>query len=138
MNLTLKKYQSQAVNDLLDKFNYLMSKSSLANRIVVFKSPTGSGKTVVLASLIQELTTNPQTQNNNYCFVWVCMGKGDLHLQSKQRLDEVLGGYPLIYLLDGYTGESLPANGVVVVNFEKLYSKCSTLLRCHKESLSKK
>jgi len=64
--------------------------------------------------------------NDDLCFVWVSIGKGDLHLQSKRSLEEVFGGSPRVSLIEEeFTGgrERIIRNEVVVANWEKLRSK---------------
>jgi type III restriction enzyme len=120
---TLKTYQSIAIEELLEEFFDLFAKPHLVNRTLVFKSPTGSGKTVMMSGMLEILATHPDYKSKNFCFIWVCIGKGELHIQSKRRLDEYLGGYPATCLLEDYAEDSLPANGIIVVNFEKLYTQ---------------
>lgn len=47
----------------------------------VFQAPTGSGKTLMVARFIEEIIK--ELPEDDLCFVWVSIGKGDLHLQSK-------------------------------------------------------
>ncbi|NLK93121.1 MAG: hypothetical protein GX273_08330, partial [Bacteroidales bacterium] len=60
------------------------------------------------------------------CFVWISIGKGELHLQSKHSLERIFGGAPRVSLVEEeFTGgrERIVRNEVVVVNWEKLRSK---------------
>ena len=89
-----------------------------------FSAPTGSGKTLMTAKFIEEIIK--ELPNDDLCFVWVSIGKGDLHLQSKHSLEQVFSGSPRVSLVEEeFTGgrERIVRNEVVVVNWEKLRSK---------------
>lgn len=123
MNIDLKNYQEKAVNELVDKVKILLSKED-PKKVCVFKAPTGSGKTVIAAKFIEEIAR--ESSDIDLCFVWVSIGKGDLHLQSKHSLERIFGGAPRVSLVEEeFTGsrEQIARNEVVVVNWEKLRSK---------------
>ncbi|HNU96454.1 MAG TPA: DEAD/DEAH box helicase family protein [Candidatus Magasanikbacteria bacterium] len=123
MNINLKNYQEKAVGELIASFKTLLTKDE-QKKVCVFQAPTGSGKTLMTAKFIEELIRElPET---DLCFVWVSIGKGDLHLQSKHSLERVFGGAPRVSLVEEeFTGgrERIVRNEVVVVNWEKLRSK---------------
>lgn len=123
MNINLKTYQEKAVGELIASFKSLLTKDE-PKKVCVFQAPTGSGKTLVTAKFIEELIRElPET---DLCFVWVSIGKGDLHLQSKHSLERIFGGAPRVSLVEEeFTGgrERIVRNEVVVVNWEKLRSK---------------
>ena len=123
MNINLKNYQEKAVGELIASFKSLLAKDE-QKKVCVFQAPTGSGKTLMTAKFIEELIRElPET---DLCFVWVSIGKGDLHLQSKHSLEQVFGGAPRVSLVEEeFTGgrERIVRNEVVVVNWEKLRCK---------------
>lgn len=123
MNINLKNYQEKAVGELITSFKSLLSKDE-QKKVCVFQAPTGSGKTLMTAKFIEELIRElPET---DLCFVWVSIGKGDLHLQSKHSLERIFGGAPRVSLVEEeFTGgrERIVRNEIVVVNWEKLRSK---------------
>jgi len=123
MNINLKNYQEKAVGELIASFKSLLSKDE-QKKVCVFQAPTGSGKTLMTAKFIEELIRElPET---DLCFVWVSIGKGDLHLQSKHSLERIFGGAPRVSLVEEeFTGgrERIVRNEIVVVNWEKLRSK---------------
>src|SRR3990167_8447792 len=123
MNINLKQYQETAVGELIAAFKTLLSKNE-QKKVCVFQAPTGSGKTLMTAKFIEEIIKElPET---DLCFVWVSIGKGELHLQSKHSLEEVFNGAPRVSLVEEeFTGgrERIVRNEVVVVNWEKLRSK---------------
>ncbi len=123
MNIDLKEYQEKAVDDLTNTVKGLLSKDGM-KKICVFQAPTGSGKTIMTAKFIEELIK--ELFDEDMCFVWVTVGKGDLHLQSKHSLEKIFGGAPRVSLVEEeFAGgrERIVKNEVVVVNWEKLRSK---------------
>lgn len=123
MNINLKNYQEKAVGELIVSFKTFLTKDE-QKKVCVFQAPTGSGKTLMTAKFIEEFIR--ELPENDLCFVWVSIGKGDLHLQSKHSLERIFGGAPRVSLVEEeFTGgrERIVRNEVVVVNWEKLRSK---------------
>jgi type III restriction enzyme len=121
-----KEYQVNAIEQLVKSVSELLDKDA-SNKVCVFQSPTGSGKTVMVAKFIEEIITD--LPEKDLCFLWVSIGKGDLHKQSKKSLEKIFDGSPIVNLLeDEFFGSKnyVEQNEVVVVNWEKLYSKYST------------
>jgi type III restriction enzyme len=119
----LKDYQKQAVNELILKSNLLLAKSQ-DKKTLVFQAPTGSGKTFMMSRFIREFIN--EQKDEDLCFVWVSIGKGDLHLQSYQAIKKELFHFPFVCLLEQeYFGskKTIEKNNLVVVNWEKLRSK---------------
>ena len=121
--INLKDFQKEAVESLLKNVNHLINNNT-KNNICVFQSPTGSGKTVMMGQLIRELID--ENNNVDLCFLWVSIGKGQLHVQSKNKLEAMFGGFPVCSLVESeFTGyrEEINNNEIVFVNWEKLRSK---------------
>ena len=123
----LKDYQIKA-NEALKDYVKLAIKhidiNQITSRIITFKAPTGSGKTFIITSLIEDLCSDEKV--NNVCFVWACPGKGDLHKQSHDAVKTYLGGNPPCSLLeDEFFGNRkyIRSKEVVFVNWEKLVMK---------------
>ena len=119
----LKEYQRKAVNELLASFAQMLAREE-RKKICVFQAPTGSGKTLMTAMFISELIK--ENPSEDLCFLWVSIGKGELHLQSKKALDKVFQGFPEVNLLENeFHGgrKTINRNEVVVVNWEKLRTK---------------
>lgn len=123
MTYGTKEYQVNAIGQLVKSVSELLAKDT-NNKVCVFQSPTGSGKTVMVAKFIEEIIKElPET---DLCFLWVSIGKGDLHKQSKKSLERIFDGFPNVNLLEEeFFGSRnyIEQNEVVVVNWEKLYSK---------------
>ncbi len=123
MNINLKKYQEIALNDLVFNTSHFLDRQG-KGEVIVFQSPTGSGKTVVIAKFIEELIK--ERNKDDLCFIWLSIGKGELHIQSKKSLESIFGGSPRVSLVEEEFGGSrviINRNEVVVANWEKLRSK---------------
>jgi len=123
MNIDLKPYQEKAVNQLIETTVKLLGYDG-PGEVCVFQAPTGSGKTVMMAKYIEALIK--ELPKDDVCFVWMSIGKGELHLQSKHSLERVFAGFPRVTSVeDAFSGgrERIVQNEVVVANWEKLRSK---------------
>lgn len=123
MSISLKQYQENAVNQLIDTTVKLLGYDG-PGEVCVFQSPTGSGKTLMVAKYIEGLIK--ELPDEDLCFVWMTIGKGDLHLQSKHSLNKIFGGAPRVSLVEEeFAGgrERIVQNEVVVANWEKLRNK---------------
>lgn len=126
MNIDLKPYQEKAVGQLIDTTIKLLEHDG-PGEVAVFQAPTGSGKTVMTAKFIEGLIKELPKQD--LCFVWMSIGKGELHLQSKHSLEKIYAGFPRVTLVeDAFSGgrERIVQNEVVVANWEKLRTKDRT------------
>lgn len=123
MNIELKAYQERAVDELIASVKYLLVRPG-DGEVCVFQAPTGSGKTIMTAKFIEGIIR--EIPDEDLCFVWMSIGKGDLHLQSKHSLERIFGGSPRVSLVEEeFNGgrERIVRNEVVVANWEKLRSK---------------
>lgn len=112
----LVPYQEDAVNRLIKAFKELLL-TDHQDMQIVFKSPTGSGKTVMTAEALKRIAAENST--GELVFLWASMNK--LHLQSKRKLSDFLSDsrYRLIGLED-LTAEALPANTILFANWESM------------------
>jgi len=83
----LKNYQDEAVNDLTKNL-YKLLKRPGARQNLIFKAPTGSGKTVMMASLLnkfcEELPERYELEKRKAAFIWIAPNK--LYIQSYNAL----------------------------------------------------
>ena len=120
----LKRYQEKAVEELLLKTRLLFDKN-LDKKTIVFQSPTGSGKTFMMSRCIYQLIEEFEDKQD-LCFLWISIGKGNLHEQSYNSLKKEFNGFPDVYLLEQeFFGSrtEIVRNEIVVVNWEKLRTK---------------
>lgn len=121
----LKKYQEEAIEELILKSKMLLNKE-LSNRTIVFKSPTGSGKTFTISQYLGELVN--ELQGIDLCFLWLSPGEGNLHIQSYESLKKDVRGFVSVCLLEQEffgSRKTIDSNEIVVGNWQKLSSKDS-------------
>jgi type III restriction enzyme len=131
---TLKPFQEQAVAKLKNEFLSLW-KSPHQNVPLVFKSPTGSGKTVMLAQFLRDIVGDPRFQGNDVAFIWFSFSE-DSYLQSKDKLFEYYGGASELDLLDlnDLTRGKLQRNGVFFINWQKIKGKSKDSRKLRREN----
>lgn len=81
--MQLKDYQNTAVRELLDTSKKLLNRSGVQK--IIFKSPTGSGKTIMTAEFLKQLVNDPEV-TQPLAFIWTAPRK--LHAQSKEKLEK--------------------------------------------------
>jgi type III restriction enzyme len=115
-------YQNRAVADLIAKTEHVFENGT-AGKTFLLQSCTGSGKTVMMAKYIQALVSAPEMEGQKIAFFWISPGKGNLYIQSKNKVAGYLNGYPSCSLLEekyNRTGYSIHSPEVVFVDWEKL------------------
>ena len=81
--IVLKEFQENAINRLKERFIFEW-KTKNSHVEIVFKSPTGSGKTVMMAQFLRDLTNDPRIGETKRAYIWLAP-KG-LEMQSKEKL----------------------------------------------------
>ncbi|MBL8090665.1 MAG: DEAD/DEAH box helicase family protein [Anaerolineales bacterium] len=77
------KFQEDAIKELFNKTNRLLEFNG--NKTIIFKAPTGSGKTEMMAMFLQKLVEYRDDQKK-FAFIWTAPRQ--LHIQSKERLEK--------------------------------------------------
>ena len=119
-----KEYQDKAIQNLVSATADLISKTEIKNKIIVFQSPTGSGKTYMVSRFMRDFIA--EYSELDVCFLWISIGKGELHKQSKKSIQKILGSdYRCNVLEDAFFGSRafIERNELVVANWEKLRTK---------------
>ncbi len=80
--MQLKIYQENAVEDLLAKAKKLLSYEG--GKKLIFKAPTGSGKTIMMAEFLKQLIEDREIRQP-LSFIWTAPRQ--LHKQSKDKLE---------------------------------------------------
>lgn len=120
MMLEDKKYQRLAVEELVKTTSKFLDRDG-PGEVCVFQAPTGSGKTVIMAKFIQDFIKD--RGDLDVCFVWLSIGKGDLHIQSRDSLKKIFDLFPRVVLAEeAFAGGRfhIIKHEVVVVNWEKI------------------
>ena len=120
ININLFDFQEKAVIKLLD-----IVTDSRSKQTVIVKSPTGSGKTIILIDFIEEYLTKVSSSTS---FIWLCPGKGDLEEQSRQKMCKFAPHRYTQNLFDalqnGFDDES-----TTFINWELVTKKGNTAIR---------
>lgn len=117
MKYELKPYQQKAVNDLLELTKtYLKIWWNIKE--IILKAPTWSGKTIMMASYLEELKNEDIW---DFAFVWISVNK--LHNQSKSSLENVLWVWAFRFYNLENIREKLQKNDVLFINWESITKK---------------
>lgn len=81
--MQLKTYQENAIDELLGKAKRLMEYSG--EKKLIFKSPTGSGKTIMMAEFFKQLVYDRDVRQS-LSFIWTAPRQ--LHIQSRVKLEK--------------------------------------------------
>jgi len=116
---TLKPFQEEAIAKLRKSFLELW-KRGYYRLPLIFKAPTGSGKTIMAAQFLKDLTGDPQF-NADKAFLWFSFSE-ESYLQSKKKLFEYYGGANELDLLDlnDLNRGKLERNNVFFINWQKI------------------
>ncbi len=83
---SLLKFQDEAIDRLSEAFLHLWAIPDRRSLPLVFKSPTGSGKTITIANFIRRLNHLPQWDKDK-SFIWITFSD-DLATQSKEKFEK--------------------------------------------------
>ncbi len=119
------EYKEKAVTKLID-----LAKESLnrnGSETVVFKAPTGAGKTIMMAefiSRIAEVKEKPAVS-----FIWAAPRK--LHLQSKEKIEDYFSSSRIAECstVDELNGNQIEENEILFLNWESINKAGNVLLR---------
>ncbi len=118
--MNLVQYQSEAVEKLVQGFKELIV-AAKPNAAMILHAPTGSGKTVMTAAMLEQLLT--ENLDDEFIFIWASVG--DLSHQSYLKLKYT-------YLpdseydfqeLESLPAEALEKNTVLFCNWEKMFRR---------------
>ena len=90
----------------------------------MLEAPTGSGKTIILLSFIEEYLS----LNNKTIFIWLTPGKGELEEQSRKKMMTFLPGYNTKNIQDVLL-QGFEENDTAFINWETITKKDSNALK---------
>ena len=117
MNINLMQFQLRAIKMLLESMEE-------PYRDIILKSPTGSGKTIILTHFIDEYMQG----HAKTVFVWLTPGKGNLEEQSKAKMDAYIHNAQTKLLAEVMTS-GFAENDACFINWEKLTKKGNNALK---------
>lgn len=118
--MSLFDFQEKAVIKLLD-----LTTNGLSKQTIVVKAPTGSGKTIILISFVDEYLNKINAET---AFIWLCPGKGDLEEQSRKRMVEVAPHLNTQNLFEALQNGFAPES-VTFINWELVTKRGNTAIR---------
>ena len=130
----LKPFQETAISQLKNEFLSLW-KLPNQNIPLVFKSPTGCGKTIMLAQFLRDIVSDPRFEGNDVAFVWFSFSE-DSYEQSKKKLFDYYGGASELDLIDlnDLSREKLHKNDVFFINWQKIKGRSKESRKLRREN----
>ncbi|MCM1508562.1 MAG: DEAD/DEAH box helicase family protein [Ruminococcus flavefaciens] len=116
--VNLFSFQEQAVLKLID-----LTVAPDSKQVIVMKSPTGSGKTVILLDYIDEYLFKV---DKNVAFVWFCPGSGGLEEQSQEKMRRLLPNRRTQNIFDAMQN-GFEAETTTFINWELVRNKNKNL-----------
>jgi type III restriction enzyme len=117
----VKRYQEEAISKLLRRTKDYIEENG--NETIVFQAPTGSGKTFMITKYMEQLISEVKDE---LCFVWISVGKGELHKQSYKSVKENIKSDIEVSLMEeeffGFRRE-INQNEIVFLNWEKIRTR---------------
>jgi type III restriction enzyme len=111
------KYQNEAIKELVDtSTKYLLDDDS---KLIIFQSPTASGKTIMLASALPQIVKGLQSKKE-LAFVWISVNY--LHEQSKEKLEKYFENERLLECanITEIQNNQIEENQILFVNWQSL------------------
>ena len=118
--MELFDFQEKAVLKLID-----LTTDNHTKQTITVKSPTGSGKTVILIDYIDEYLNKI---DGNTAFIWLCPGKGDLEDQSRQKMLNIAPQHNAQTLFDALQNGFAPGS-TTFINWELVTKTGNTAIR---------
>ena len=127
MWIEFKNYQEKAIVKLKQEVNELLDVEG--NKICIFKSPTGSGKTLMMAEFLKRLIDS-RIDGKKFSFIWISVNK--LHDQSRNSLkkyyDQFGVGLKCSYFED-LDERKISENEILFLNWASINKKGNIYVR---------
>ena len=118
--MQLKDYQNTAIKKLLARSKELLAQSG--EKKIIFKAPTGSGKTIMTAEFLKQLIDDKEIKTP-LSFIWTAPRK--LHTQSKEKLEKYYEDTRAIECSDfeDLVDKQIAENEILFLNWESINKK---------------
>lgn len=129
MWIEFKNYQENAIIKLKGEINELFNADG--NKICIFKSPTGSGKTLMIAETLKRLIDS-RIDGKHFSFVWLAVNK--LHDQSKNNLKKYYDQYGVglkCSYFDDLEDRRIGENEILFLNWASINKKENLYVRAN-------
>lgn len=111
------RFQEKHIDEVADTALKLLNDKYREQSTIVFKAPTGSGKTYMVS---QALTKIAKSDKEKYSFIWISVNS--LHEQSRQNLSRYLEEERLLdcITIAEIQNKTIEANEIVFINWDSL------------------
>lgn len=118
--MILKSFQNSRVDELFKRSLNLLKNSE--NKIITFQSPTGSGKTIMMAEYCLRLSDYLK-HKHNICFIWIA--PHELHRQSKKKLENYYKNSRILKcsFFEDLSKNEIRNNEILFLNWESINKK---------------
>jgi len=125
--MKLKNYQEEAVEELLYKTKKLLN--SRGSKKLVFKAPTGSGKTIMMAEFLKRLVSDKEIKTP-FSFIWIAP-RPVLTEQSKNKIEKYFENIKTIKCsyFEDLEDRKIGENEILFVNWESINKKDNVYIR---------
>tara|TARA_R110002051_G_scaffold218896_1_gene282757 strand:- start:27663 stop:29948 length:2286 start_codon:yes stop_codon:yes gene_type:complete len=130
--ITLRDYQDKAVKGLLEDTFASLQLPGARNKMV-FKAPTGAGKTVTMAAYLNQLATEIpdrlELQKRKVAFIW--FAPNQLHIQSYLSLKDYFGELRTIKPIqfEDIRDGKLQPNEILFINWQSVNKENNTYIK---------
>lgn len=130
--IELRQYQKEAVNHLSQNLYKLLKKPGARHKMIL-KAPTGSGKTLMMASFLsrvsEELPERIELENRELAIIWVSPNK--LYLQSYTAMQQFFAETRVLkpVFFEDITASRLLPNEIMFVNWESINKEKNIMVR---------
>jgi len=131
--MQLKTYQDNAIEELLGKSKRLMGYSG--EKKLVFKSPTGSGKTIMMAEFLKLLVNNKEVRQS-LSFIWTAPRQ--LHIQSRNKLERYFEDSRALKcsFFEDLDGRKIGENEILFFNWESINKADNIYIRDNEQDFN--
>lgn len=131
--IALCDYQDKYIRKLRDTTNELLDQQG--NKTIVFKAPTGSGKTIMVAEFLKELVED-RTDKHVFAFIWTAPRQ--LHTQSKEKLEEYYADSKALRCVsfEDLIDRSVGANEILFLNWESINKADNIYIRDNERDMN--
>lgn len=126
MRMPLFEFQEEAKASLIEKIkvSHALLSMNQGQQIITFSAPTGSGKTIIITSLIEDILfgTSDITADPNSIFIWLS-DMPDLNEQSKLKIEsqsDMIQIRQLVTIDSDYDSEYFEPGNIYFLNTQKL------------------
>jgi len=131
--MQLKIYQENAIQELLEKAKKLLGYSG--EKKLVFKAPTGSGKTIVMAEFLKQLIKDPELRQP-LVFIWTA--PRHLHEQSRDKLENYFKNTRILKcsFFEDLEDRKIDENEILFFNWESMNKADNIYIRENEQDLN--